>query len=108
MTPLQILTSARAKIEQGWCQGSLARNADGKRTGERASDAICWCAIGACWANADTSNLAACEVIRQATDKLSDAVGARAINIWNDSPTRTKAEVLAAFDRAIELASEAA
>ena len=37
---------------------------------------------------------------------LEKAVGINGIEHWNDMPGRTHAEVLAAFDRAIEIAEK--
>lgn len=38
---------------------------------------------------------------------LGEAIGDASIVEWNDAPERTHAEVLAAFDRAIEIAKQA-
>jgi hypothetical protein len=95
------LRVARALVAKGWTQEVFARDRRGKevRTAERS--AACWCAYGA--------------VIRADAEYdgyvyLSRAIGltGQLISQWNDEPTRTQQEVLAAFDRAIELAEQAA
>jgi hypothetical protein len=42
----------------------------------------------------------------EAEELLQEAMNAESIAIWNDYPWTKKKDVLAAFDRALELASE--
>lgn len=56
------------------------------------------CALGAIWTEAGA------EKFDQAYPYIGRAVGHLDIARWNDHPSRTHAEVLVAFDRAIELA----
>jgi hypothetical protein len=44
------------------------------------------------------------DVVGHAALKFSEAIGRHENTRWNDDPTRTHAEVMSAFDRAIELA----
>lgn len=96
------LREARALIEPegAWVQGSYAYTASKRAliTGSQ-EGAVCWCAVGAI----DKSCQGEPRLWRKAADFLGDAVGC-AIPKWNDAPERTHAEVLAAFDKAIELA----
>jgi len=104
MTTLEVLRGARAKIAQGWCQGASARDADGQLTGVTQPDACCWCAIGAVYAAAPLepdSGDAAFEYLARVTP-------GHLIGTWNDDPSRTQAEVLALFDRAIAQQERAA
>jgi hypothetical protein len=84
------LREARALIERGWCQWHMS-TADG-----------CVCIRGALL-NTFTEDEEAEE--RQADALLHKATGFGGyLGDWNDTPGRTQAEVLAAFDKAIELA----
>lgn len=80
------LKAARKLIERpdSWCQGTFLSN-DGRRC---ASGALVDVGASLC----DTSYTA-----------LGFACGNSIVCEWNDAPKRTHAEVLAAFDRAIEL-----
>jgi hypothetical protein len=93
MTPVSTkLREARALIERGWTQGLFSK--DG-----------CYCAAGAILAlGVDTYN----PLTRQFAE-LS-GVGTTALDVvrWNDNYLRTQTDVLAAFDRAIELAEQEA
>jgi hypothetical protein len=86
MTTVEVLRAARAKIERGWCQHAYQVGAD-------------VCAMGAILYATDP-----CRARTGAIDVLAGAIGGKGICDWNDSPLRTQAEVLAAFDKAITLA----
>lgn len=92
------LREAKALIERGWCRGDYAKDANGCSVYEDNPSAICWCASGAI-------NAKAGYVERRV---FSQAIGTTCIPGWNDAPERTQAEVLAAFDKAIELAETSA
>lgn len=49
---IERLIAARALIEDPahWCQNVNALNAAGHPCPTRGPDAVCWCAMGACWA----------------------------------------------------------
>jgi hypothetical protein len=93
------LRKAKALIERGWTQGAFARRANGRVIGYESDDASCFCIAGA---------------LMRVTPLISDferlchpltrATGSPRLDHWNDAPGRTQAEVLAAFDKAIELA----
>lgn len=92
------LREARALIERGWTQGAFARNGSGHAVTYESGDASCFCVAGA---------------LLRATNGFSEferavaalhAVTRKAIHKWNDAPRRTKAEVVAALDKAIQLA----
>lgn len=86
MTPAEQLKSARERISDPAHWGKKRFNLDGV-----------YCALGALLVARDGDMDEACEYLRRACDCES-------IIVWNDVPSRTHAEVLAAFDRAIELA----
>lgn len=95
MSAVDILRSARALIERQWCQGNDKASA--------ANHAYGHCVVSA---------LAYSDPWYQvARDALQTAIGADSwlhVVAWNDAPERTKEDVLAAYDRAISAAKEAA
>lgn len=96
MTPLEILKAARAKIEKPECWGKGTRGEDRPFETLCAEDALgCGCD------HIPYSNAF------EAFALLREAIGQPCIYKWNDAPERTHTEVLAAFDRAIELAAQA-
>ena len=99
MTPTEILIAAREKIERGWTQGAHARDRRGKSTPASRGSAVCWCPQGAIGAVSPPEEW---KKYRDALGLLEAAVGTNLIPSWNDIPGRTQAEVLAAFDKAIE------
>lgn len=98
------LREARALIERGWTQGWFARTAAGNDCWYSAKEASCWCVTGALFRVA----ISVREESRLAGTFLAAIDTTDGIAGWNDVPDRTQAEVLAAFDRAIELAEKSA
>lgn len=96
-TDLEALRDARAKIERGWCQSLAAMDKCGCGVSPRLETACMWCIIGAIAAVAFDL-----KQYYRMFDLLGSVVGVDVV-IWNDAPGRTQAEVLAAFDRAIEI-----
>jgi len=106
-TPSQILKEARAKIEkpENWCQNKMGlRNGHVTRTDDPNFDKCeCFCAVGAIAA------ASRCEAIDLIKSKAFARLRAftspdSTVTAWND--THTHSEVLAAFDKAIELAEQ--
>lgn len=99
----EVLIHAKNKVEEGWTKKYLAIDQYGNAVEPTDSDAVCWCAIGAI--DASTNSLHA---IDEAEHFLSQAIDLDPCEIWewNDEGTRTQEDVLAAFDRAIELSRE--
>jgi hypothetical protein len=95
------LREARALIAKGWTQGTFRAS--------RPSESVCYCLYGAInkavlgYADAD------CSATFEYEEFLGKAIGREPLDLanWNDDPERTQAEVLAAFDKAIELAEGA-
>lgn len=87
LTTLNVLRKARELVEQGWTQGRY-KTEDG-----------CYCGVGAL--------IEVTGSLREAlpyTFHLDQVVGGNfEFEKWQDRRGRTQAEVLAAFDRAIEL-----
>jgi hypothetical protein len=84
---IELLLKARGLIEDGWCQGF---SHDGRV-----------CAVEALWRIAEGPSVA--------VSLLQQALPARAISVmqYNDARTTTKADILALYGRAIDLALKA-
>lgn len=103
MTTLEVLEAARKKIKQGWCQGSGAKSAFGSVVSFNSVHASRWCAAAAIDISCDYTPGA----FTRAREIMVSMLGVDNLAAWNDTPGRTQAEVLAAFDRAIGLAKAA-
>jgi hypothetical protein len=92
---VQKLTEARALIAQGWCQGDYYEDSD---CGTK------YCAVGAIRAAAEDQSYFYC--LDYLGQTLAFMIGSGRYNVpnWNDAPGRTQQEVLALYDRAIDLA----
>lgn len=99
MNAHEILKLARAKIErpENWTQGTYARDANRKKVGAKSEKAVCWCSLGALVV-ASGSDLYD-PAVRSAMTQLGRINGQV---VWCFNDTHTHAEVLAAFDKAIE------
>lgn len=96
------LRDARALIDtpEKWTQRTIARDADGRTVPAVSSEAVCFCAEGALVrASNDSGWTTLARVMLRAV--LPDDLP---VHVWNDARERTHADVLAAFDRAIEAA----
>lgn len=107
-----VLRAARERISdpEQWVQGCAGRMADGEPLDEGwEPGAVRWCMAGAveaevghsirCWPLEDADDFG--RLLTEGTGQHGDAIGP-----WNDNHGHD--EVLAAFDRAIELAEAAA
>lgn len=86
---IEALREGRARVERGWCQ----------HTSMNAAGAVC--ALGAL--GDQYGNLR----VPDAGDMLCATAGAQCyadIGNWNDAPERTQADVIALYDKAIDLA----
>lgn len=114
-----LLGEARQLVAGGWCQKDMVvfwDDVDGKGCGTQSeSTRTLYCSLGAIYAAASASLLdlgspAAVGAITRlvaaagAAGEDGGQKGSRARKLirWNDSPGRTQAEVLAAFDGAID------
>lgn len=91
---VKALERARARVAKGWCQGWYAKGKSGKDVSILSKYAVQWCAIGAFKTHMPAG----------AESALKQAIDTYHVIAWNDAKQRTQEEVLAAFDRAIELA----
>jgi hypothetical protein len=104
VTAREVLMDARGRIQQGWCQGADARDADGRRVAPWSPDARSWSVLGALVASEgdlDVRAHATGAELGRAVSVLAEAVGSSSLQAWNDEPERTRDEVVAAFDRAL-------
>lgn len=100
------LREARALIERGWCQKDYARGKSGRTVSPKGRAARCYCAMGAIGHANHSWPCALLPGVRELVCAVTGFADADEVTIlnWNDAPERTQDEVLAAFDRAIELA----
>lgn len=100
MTPLEILIAGRELIStpERWTKGAFARDANGTEY-PCAGAEVCWCFAGAIFKVAPNA-----EQGLQTERFIAQAAGIPNIRKFNDDPTTTHADVLAAWDRAIERA----
>lgn len=90
------LREALGFVGRGWTQGASARTTSGAADWPRSPMAVCWCADGAICATGCSlpEQFAALAALGRVTDSYS-------IIYWNDTPGRTQADVIDAFERAI-------
>ena len=105
----QILSEARALIDQPekWTQNTLGRDATGKPVDLCSNvEAAALCASGAILAACMYDGVFCAEetAVRDQLMRAINGPDARGYGLafWNDEPERTHAEVMQAFDRAIE------
>lgn len=100
-TAREVLMEARRLIdEKGWTQNTFARDKSGEPVVPDAYCAVCFCSTGAIARAAQDDDL----LVRMEARRRLRAVIDSSIPDWNDNPERTKDQVLAAFDQAIERA----
>jgi hypothetical protein len=103
-TVREVLIAARWIQERlGWCQKS-GYLFDGRYRADRAHS--CSPPTHCCAWGAIELVQAKRLLLSAAADEMKEAVRSGDLPEWNDTPGRTKAEVLAAFDRAIKAVGE--
>lgn len=100
MTVIEVLEAARARVEKGWGQGRAVSPLGGGPT-------CVGVAIERAFTNGGEVRNEARRMFCQAVAVSFGAVYGGEIVEWNDTPGRTQADVLAAFDKAIALARSA-
>jgi hypothetical protein len=111
-TAAAMVSEARSLVADGWCQRAHARDETGVEVPSWGDDARSWSLLGALvasWHRQDSrvdgdlvAHLVDAHALGHATEVLGDVVGTAALDRWNDDPARTQADVVAAFDRALE------
>ena len=96
---IQIIAEARQRVLAGWCQGAVARDANGRTVPFSSPEARRWSTLGALLASRDGQPPTD---LVDAVSSLHRSTGESALEVWNDRTGRTQKEVVAAFDRALE------
>jgi len=101
----QTLSYARVLLASGWCQGAEARDERDVPVAPWDALAHSWSLLGAILAVASDAESEIGALERPAASALAFAleIPATELRAWNDEPRRSKQEVLAACDHAIEL-----
>jgi hypothetical protein len=94
---LEGLKKARALIEAGWTQDTWARDAEGEPVWPESEDAVCFCTRGAVRAATRWNGPERYAMF----ELLEGEIPSGMIAQWQDSPERTKEEVLDLFDTVI-------
>ena len=107
MSPFEILSKAQDLIRSPdhWAIESYAYDANGTRVEPNATEATCWCSLGAIQKILDQDDGLAEHVTFDLLGKAIDNPKTGAVPDFND--THTHAEVMVMFDRAKELARAA-
>jgi len=103
MSTKQILVETRKLIEQGWTQGVNARNRYKERVAPASPDATCWCLQGGLFRVQHDLGLLYSKLIpaEDAIDATALLRGSNDLVNYNDTPGRTKEEVLQLIDDTI-------
>jgi hypothetical protein len=104
----QMLRYARVLLTAGWCQGAEAHDEQGKPVEPWDVMAVSWSLAGAIRAAAGDAGDEDGELERDALRALAFVLEMPADELpaWNDDPRRTRRDVLAACDCAVELVTE--
>lgn len=108
---LEVLTKAREAIDEPhkWSQGAFFRNDKGVVV-VGLDKATCFCAVGAIQSVVKLPSVLSRAALRTLERGVGIGIGKDAESLyiitWNDNPVRTHDDVIAAFDRAIEIAKE--
>ncbi len=100
-----VLRAVRERLARGWSQGAPARDASGRPVAFWGDGACSW-SLSAAFALAATDGLPE-GYVPNSIRAFADVTGALSLEAWNDAPDRTKEELLAAIDAALELVSSA-
>ena len=109
MTTKDVLTAARAFIEEGWTKGYYACDEDGSRQWPTSIEACSWCAVGSLYATLGIHKDDRGIPNKSFDDALNFLNGIAwnfgkyvAISDFNDDRKTTQANMLALFDKAIK------
>jgi hypothetical protein len=94
MNGSKLLHEAGVLVEQGWCQGTEARDASGRATDVGAVNAASWSLLGALQATTVAHPSTELQDIGDAVSALAEVILDPSLASWNDSTARTKLEVL--------------
>ena len=109
----RLLEKTKEIVERGWTQGRSAETQFGKTCSPKSPFAHNWCLIGACELTFHECMLEKDDwrewvsLLRRIlwdTDGPWSCANGKSLVEWNDAPERTKADILALLDAAIERA----
>jgi len=100
MDNLTILKDVRSLIETGWTVVALARDATGAQCNPTSHKATSWSLTGAIQKAVRTPFASA--LVYYSLHRALPS-GTKTVREFNDAPERTKEEILALIDRAIEM-----
>ncbi len=102
---IEVLVKAKAKLEKGWCQGTWAKDKNGKSCHPRSEYACSWCLGGSFQAIGDPNLLPevgqAWEAVLGILKKRFQEPGTHGMIGWNDRTAKDQAEVVGIIDEAI-------
>lgn len=93
------LRSPASRLRAGWCQGAAARDRGGRAVFPRESAAASWSLPGAVAASIESGTPEWTACLR----RISQVLGAPSVSVgwlvqWNDDPSRTQADAVAAAE----------
>jgi hypothetical protein len=99
--------SGRDLVACAWTQGADARDRDGQAVHPWGSEASSWSVLGAIICGDETrQGRVPIERLAQAAVLLAGSLNTQSLVDWNNTPGRTQAEAISAFDAAIASAAE--
>ncbi len=105
---INVLKGAQGRLARPecWTQGSAARDVLGRKVDFRDPTAVCFCLLGAIWAECDDGYKHDYDdVFRDLLRTAEPAIGpSHSVADWQDMPERTHQEVLSVLSRAIKIA----
>jgi hypothetical protein len=100
----ELLHEAGLLVEQGWCQGTEARDAQGAAIDVGALDAAEWSLLGALQASTAGDPSTRIQDVGDAVAALAELIMDPSLANWNDAAARTKLDVLSVLKDAEVLA----
>lgn len=106
MTDKEFLQKAKDFLEKGWTKGVMARDSRCREIHAGSESATCWCILGALCATRESlkSTWTQQFTVERILERELSKMGHCEIADFNDALMRTKEEVLALLDKAIEAA----
>lgn len=101
-----VLTKARGKLERGWNRFTAAKDENGRGVPADSPRACSFCLYGAVWSVVKVCPESIEVLLRRARNTLSPEDQNETLYAFNDADGRTQGEVVALFNKAIELTNE--
>jgi hypothetical protein len=94
MNGSELLHDAGLLVEKGWCQGTEARDVDGRETDVGGTEAKSWSLLGALQATTVSDPSTQLQDVGDAVAALAELIMDPSLANWNDAGSRTKLEVV--------------